>query len=83
MSVLNGYFKDSNILNFFYCFINICFVQQHAYGSYRSLKCLHVLEIHHCFFKTLKSLNYSTFSFVSIFQHGDGYHHSIHIYTFM
>ena len=31
-------------------------------GSYRSLKCLKVLEIHLCFFKALKSLKNSTFS---------------------
>ena len=31
-------------------------------GSYRSLKCLKVLEIHLCFFKALKSLKKSTFS---------------------
>ena len=30
-------------------------------GSYRSLKCLKVLEIHHWFFKALKSLKNSTF----------------------
>ena len=30
-------------------------------GSYRSLKCLKVLEIHHCFFKALKSLKNGCF----------------------
>ena len=30
-------------------------------GSYRSLKCLKVFEIHHCFFKALRSLQNSTF----------------------
>ena len=30
-------------------------------GPYRSLKCLKVLEIHHWFFKALKSLKNSTF----------------------
>ena len=34
-----------------------CFLQ----GSYRSLECLKVLEIHHWFFKALKSLKNSTF----------------------
>ena len=35
---------------------------EHKQGSYRSLKCLKVLEIHLCFFKALKSLKNSTFS---------------------
>ena len=37
----------------------------HTQGSYRSLKSLKVLEIHHCFFKALKSLQKQHF-----FGHG-------------
>ena len=37
------------------------FTRKEYQGSYRSLKCLKVLEIHHWFFKALKSLKNSTF----------------------
>ena len=45
-------------------FVKQCFkwyIESIHQGSYRSLKCLKVLEIHHWFFKALKSLKNSTF----------------------